>query len=117
MIKMTYVANGKKVDLHFDSVAELMEFQKNAADALEKQVSEMASKEDEKRKDDEDRLRTEFKRLFLYARASSFRPDELIEIMTDAISELADGDFDLGDDGKYEDEDDAAEKSSEKNEK
>lgn len=95
MIKMTYMSDGKKVELNFDTVEELEKFNEGRMEKLEEQLKEA-----------EDRLEAakpeiyeEFAKAFLKAKKAGFDPDQLFDLLSDVLQDLADEKVILNEDG------------------
>ena len=95
MIKMTYMSDGNKVELNFDTVEELEKFNEGRREKLEKQLKEA-----------EDRIEAAtpaiyegFARAFLEAKKAGFDSDRLFELISDVLQDLADEKVTLDEDG------------------
>ena len=95
MIKMTYMSDGKKVELNFDTVEELEKFNEGRRKKLEEQLKEA-----------EDRIEAAtpaiyegFAKAFLEAKKAGFDPDRLFDLLSDVLQDLADEKVILNEDG------------------
>ena len=95
MIKMTYMSDGKKVELNFDTVEELEKFNEGRREKLEKQLKEAEERIEAARAE----IYEGFARAFLTAKKAGFDSDRLFELLSDVLQDLADEKVILNEDG------------------
>ena len=95
MIKMTYMSDGKKVELNFDTVEELEKFNEGRREKLEEQLKEAEERIEAARAE----IYEGFARAFLTAKKAGFDSDRLFELLSDVLQDLADEKVILNEDG------------------
>ena len=95
MIKMTYMSDGKKVELNFDTVEELEKFNEGRREKLEKQLKEAEERIEAARAE----IYEGFARAFLTAKKAGFDSDRLFDLLSDVLQDLADEKVILNEDG------------------
>ena len=95
MIKMTYMSDGKKVELNFDTVEELEKFNEGRREKLEKQLKEAEERIEAAREE----IYEGFARAFLTAKKAGFDSDRLFDLLSDVLQDLADEKVILNEDG------------------
>ena len=95
MIKMTYMSDGKKVELNFDTVEELEKFNEGRREKLEEQLKEAEERIEAARAE----IYEGFARAFLTAKKAGFDSDRLFDLLSDVLQDLADEKVILNEDG------------------
>lgn len=99
MIKMTYMSDGKKVELNFDTVEELEKFNEGRMKKLEEKLEEQLREAEDRLEAAKPEIYEEFAKAFLKAKKAGFNPDQLFDLLSDVLQDLADEKVILNEDG------------------